>query len=64
MDSKKCLTIEEWKATLDTADAVFEGVKAAEKWKPGKQVTKDTYTKACKSFENAPADGRDKEAKG
>lgn len=66
MDSKEkeYFTIEEWKAMQGTPDAVFEGTKAAEKWKTGKQVTEEEYIKACTLFGNAPADGRDKEAKG
>lgn len=66
MDSseKDYLTIEQWKEKQDTPDAIFEGTKAAEKWKAGKQVTEEEYTSACSSFGNAPVDGRDKEAKG
>lgn len=58
--------IEELKAELAISDAVFEGVKAANGWKNGKQVAEQEFRKACGSFLNAPADGRavDKEAKG
>lgn len=65
MDSEKkeYLTIEELKAEYDTPDPFFEGVKAVQGWKAGKQVTREEYTKACSLFGNAAADGRDKGAK-
>ena len=58
--------IEELKRELSISDVVFEGVKAANRWKSGKQVTEGDFRKACETFLNAPVDGRmtDKEAKG
>ena len=45
-------------------DAVFEGVKAAKKWKSGRQVEENEFTKAVEDFKTAPIDGRKEEAKG
>lgn len=46
------------------SDAVFEGVKAAKKWKSGRQVEENEFTKAVEDFKTAPIDGRKEEAKG
>lgn len=58
--------IEQLKADHKVSDAVFEGMKAANGWKTGKQVTEAEFTKACENFCKAPVDGRKekKEAKG
>lgn len=58
-------TIEELKQELGVSDAVFEGVKAANGWKSGRQVEADAFKEACAAFLKAPVDGRvtDEEAK-
>lgn len=68
-DNKKTASvkeIEKHKEVLGISDAVFEGVKAANGWKSGKQVTEDEFRKACAAFLKAPADGKikNREAKG
>lgn len=59
-------SIEQFKKEFHVSDAVFEGTKAANGWKSGKQVEESVFLKACEEFRNAPMDGRmtDKEAKG
>lgn len=57
-------TIEKLKTKFKISNAVFAGVKAANGWRSGKQVTQETFEKACDSFLNAAIDGRAKEAKG
>ena len=59
-------SIDELRKELNLSDAVFEGVKAANNWKSGKQVTKEAFQTACDTFLNSPVDGREfgKEAKG
>lgn len=46
--------------------AVFEGTKAANGWKSGRQVEEKEFKEACEAFRKAPVDGskKDKEAKG
>ena len=58
--------IEELKAELKISDAVFEGMKAANRWKSGRQVSEAEFIAAASAFLAAPVDGRepDKEAKG
>lgn len=51
-------TIEELKSMHDVPDAVFEGVKAANNWKTGRQVTEAEFSLACDRFRNSPIDGR------
>lgn len=48
------------------SDAVFEGTKAANGWKSGRQVEEKEFKEACEAFRKAPVDGskKDKEAKG
>lgn len=48
------------------SDVVFDGVKAANGWKNGRQVDENAFKAACSKFLNAPVDGRapGKEAKG
>lgn len=58
------MSIEELRDKYKVSDAVFEGVKAAKKWKPGRQVEEDEFTKAVEDFKTAPIDGRKEEAKG
>lgn len=60
------MTIEELRRKFDVPDAVFEGTKAANGWKGGKQVEEQDFRDACEAFRKAPTDGRreDKEAKG
>lgn len=55
----KYVAIEELKLQENTPDAIFEGVKAANGWKTGKQVTVEVYKKAVEEFNNAPMDGRE-----
>lgn len=59
-------SIEQLKQELGVSDAVFEGTKAANGWKSGRQVEEQEFKKACEAFRKAPVDGRmtDKEAKG
>ncbi len=59
-------SIEELKADHKVSDVIFEGVKAANDWKAGKQVTDAEFIRACDDFYKAPIDGRKKkeEAKG
>ena len=58
--------IEQLKEEQDVPDAVFEGVKAANGWKAGRQVTEADFSRAVSVFLRAPIDGQsvDKEAKG
>ena len=60
------MSIEELKQKLGVSDAVFEGTKAANGWKSGRQVEADAFKEACAAFLKAPVDGskKDKEAKG
>lgn len=59
-------SIEELKQKLGVSDAVFEGTKAANRWKSGKQVEEQKFKEACEAFQKAPINGNmeDKEAKG
>jgi hypothetical protein len=52
-------TIEDLQAICGTSAAAFEGVKAAQGWKPGKMVTAAEYQAAVEQFEKAPMDGRE-----
>lgn len=54
------------KQKLGVSDAVFEGTKAANGWKSGRQVEEKEFKEACEAFRKAPVDGskKDKEAKG
>ena len=60
MKSIECLR-EEHRVT----DAVFEGVKAANGWKAGRQVEETVFKKAVTEFLNGRVDGirKDKEVK-
>ena len=58
---KSLKTIEELKSMHDVPDAVFEGVKAANNWKTGRQVTEAEFSIACDRFKNSPIDGRKSE---
>ena len=57
-------SIEELRDKHEVSDAVFEGMKAAKKWKSGRQVEEDEFLKAVEDFKAAPIDGRREEAKG
>lgn len=59
-------SIEQLKEEQKVSDAVFEGIKAANGWKAGRQVEKTEFSSAVKAFLVAPIDGRitDCEAKG
>ena len=57
-------SIEELRDKYKVSDAMFEGVKAAKKWKSGRQVEENEFTKAVEDFKTAPIDGRREEAKG
>lgn len=62
-----CLkSIEELKRAQNVSDAVFEGVKAANGWKTGKQVEGTVFKGAVETFLGGRIDGsrRDKEAEG
>lgn len=61
---KAYVSIEELRDKHKVSDAVFEGMKAAKKWKPGKQVEENEFLKACEDFKVAPIDGREEEAQG
>lgn len=50
--------IEDLKNQEKTSDAVFEGLKAANGWKAGKEITEEAYRKAVDDFNRAPIDGR------
>ena len=52
-------SIETLKIQEKTPDAVFEGVKAANGWNTGKQVTKEAYKNAVELFNKSPRDGRE-----
>ena len=60
------MSIEGLKQKLGVSDSVFEGTKAANGWKSGRQVTEKEFQEACEAFRRAPVDGsrEDKEAKG
>lgn len=64
--SASLTSIEELKQKLGVSDAVFEGTKAANGWKSGRQVDENEFMEACEAFLKAPVDGsmKDKEAKG
>lgn len=51
-------TIEELQAKHQVSRTVMEGVKAANSWRAGKQVTEKEFLKAWDLFLHAPADGR------
>ncbi len=59
-------SIEELKEELKVSDAIFEGVKAANRWKAGRQVRMAEFSSAVQEFLAAPvgAGAADKEAKG
>ena len=59
-------SIEELKQKLGVSDAVFEGTKAANGWKSGRQGDEQEFKEACEAFRKAPVNGskEDKEAKG
>ena len=50
-------SMEDLKKELKVPDAVFEGVKAANGWKPGRQGEEAAFKKAIESFLNARVDG-------
>ena len=52
------LSIEELKEKNKTPDRIFEGVKAAENWKPGKAVKQEDYETALKGFLESPMGGK------
>ncbi len=59
-------SIEQLKQELGVSDAVFEGTKAANGWKSGKQVEEQEFRTACEAFRTASTCGsmEDREAKG
>lgn len=59
-------SIEQLREEQNVSDTVFEGVKAANGWKAGRQVEEAVFRSAVKAFLEAPVDGRktDGEAKG
>ncbi len=55
------MSIEKLKQKLGVSDAVFEGTKAANGWKSGRQVEeKKEFKEACEAFRKAPVDGSKK----
>lgn len=50
--------IEDLKEKNNTADRIFEGMKAAENWTTGKAVTQEEYEKALKRFLESPMGGK------
>ncbi len=60
------ICIEELQQKLGVSDAVFEGTKAAKRWKSGRQVGEKEFQEACEAFRKAPVGGsvEDKEARG
>lgn len=59
-------SIEELKKEQNVSEAVFEGIKAANGWKAGRQVEQTVFKKAVETFLHGRIDGIriDKEAKG
>jgi hypothetical protein len=51
--------IQELKQKLKTPDSIFQGVAAAEKWRPGKMVTEDEYKKVLDNFLKSPIKGKE-----
>lgn len=50
-------SIEEWLQLKGTSNAVFEGIKAAQGWRTGKQVNEQEYDLAVEHFLKAPISG-------
>ncbi|MCI8503667.1 MAG: hypothetical protein HFG77_07425 [Hungatella sp.] len=50
--------VEEWKRQHKVKDAVFEGIKAANGWRNGKQVAEKEFEAAKDAFIHGAADGR------
>ena len=50
--------MEEWKRQHKVKDAVFEGIKAANGWRNGKQVAEKEFEAAKDAFIHGAADGR------
>ncbi len=50
--------IEEWKKIHKVRAAMFEGLKAANGWRNGKQVTEKEFKAAHHAFLHGAADGR------
>lgn len=49
--------IEEWCKDLNTSVGIYAGIKAANKWRAGKEVTKAEFEKAIDKFLKAPIKG-------
>lgn len=49
--------IEEWCKDLNTSASIYAGIKAANRWRPGKEVTKEEYEKAIDKFLKSPMKG-------
>lgn len=66
MRQASLMSIEELRQKFGISDAVFEGTKAANGWKSGRQVEEQEFKEACEAFCKAPINGsmEDKEAKG
>lgn len=60
MKMEKYQTIETYRDRKGTSAAVFEGTKAANSWKSGKQVTEEEYDLAVSLYGQAPINGRRK----
>ncbi|MFW5435211.1 hypothetical protein [Paenibacillus apiarius] len=57
--SPQLIEIEQLKYKCNTNEAVYNGVMAAEQWKPGKQITEDAYSAAVEKFLNQPISGKE-----
>lgn len=56
--SPQLIDIEQLKNKFDTSDAVYHGVKAAEGWKPGRQVSEKDYAAAVENFLSGSINGK------
>lgn len=52
-------TIEELKEKNKTPEAIFQGARAAEGWRPGKMVSEEEYQKALDGFLKRPMNGKE-----
>ena len=57
-EPSQLVPIEELKVEFGISEAVFAGVKLANKWAEGKEVTKEEFESAVKKWLKAPVDGR------
>ncbi|WP_018752671.1 hypothetical protein [Paenibacillus sanguinis] len=50
--------ISELKRRLNVPDSIYQGMTAAERWKPGRQVTEAKFEEAVKRFCGNPISGK------